>query len=324
VDHQQDDRSADEKAQRDAALDEALEETFPTSDAVQLSAHPEGEAITPPSSRTWFVTGSARGLGRDVVHAALRAGDQVVATARDPSALDELVQEYPDALLALELDVTDEEMAIDAVRQAVVAFGSIDVVVNNAGYADMDSVEDMPSEVFRQQIETNFFGVVNVTRAVLPIMREQGSGHILQIASVGARIAVAGLSAYQSAKFAVRGFSLVLAQEVYPLGIKVTVVQPGGIRTDWAGSSMRSPEPSPPYEETVGQRIAMLRANSGSEKSDPARIAEILVDIAASDDAPLELLIGSDAFEYAQKATEAVAASDLKWENLSKSADYAA
>lgn len=318
------DRPVDEKAQRDAALDEALEETFPTSDAIQLSAHPESAAGDASAERTWFVTGASRGLGREIVQAALAAGDQVVATARDPSALADLETEHPDRLLAVKLDVTDEAMAIKAVKSAIIAFGSIDVLVNNAGYADVVSVEDMSSDEFRRQIETNFFGVVNVTRAILPIMREQGSGHLLQVASVGARIAVAGLSAYQSAKFAVRGFSLVLAQEVAPLGIKVTVVQPGGIRTDWAGSSMQSPVPSEPYMPTVGRRAEMLRANSGNETSDPARIAQVLVDIAGADDAPVELLLGSDALNYSTIAAEAVAASDLKWANITQSADFLA
>lgn len=323
MDHREHDRPVDEKAQQDAALDEALEETFPTSDAIQLSAHPERELDGEPSQRTWFVTGSARGLGREIVSAALRAGDQVVATARNVSALAELEADYPDRMLAVELDVTDEAMVINTVKRGIRAFGGIDVLVNNAGYADVASVEDMTSEDFRRQIETNFFGVVNVTRAILPIMREQGTGHILQIASVGARLAVAGLSAYQSAKFAVRGFSLVLAQEVGPLGIKVTVVQPEGIRTDWAGSSMKSPRPSEPYEATVGRRTDMLRSNSGNETSDPARIAQILLEIAGKHDTPVELLLGSDALEFSNKAAEAVAASDLKWADVTRSSDFA-
>lgn len=322
MEHTAHDRPVDEKKQRDAALDEALEETFPTSDAIQLSAHPEGSVGGHSPGRTWFVTGGARGLGREIVVAALEAGDQVVATARDISTLADLETKYPDQILAVELDVTDETVAIEAVKRAVVAFGGIDVLVNNAGYADVASVEDIASDDFRRQIETNFFGVVNVTRAILPIMREQGSGHILQIASVGARLGVAGLSAYQSAKFAVRGFSLVLAQEVAPLGIKVTVVQPGGIRTDEAGSSMKVPKPSEPYESTVGRRAEMLRANSGNETSDPARIAQVLVDIAGADDAPVELLLGSDALEYSNKAAEAVAASDLKWADITRSSDF--
>lgn len=308
----------------DDLLDEALEETFPSSDAVQLSPEPRSSAGGSAAPRVWFVTGSARGLGREIVVAALDAGDRVVATARDTSALDDVVERHPGRIVALALDVTDETQATGAVAKAQEAFGRIDILVNNAGYANVASVEDMTSADFRRQVETNFFGVVNVTKAAIPTLRAQGSGHILQIASVGARIAVAGLSAYQSAKFAVRGFSLVLAQELEPLGIKVTVIEPGGIRTDWAGSSMAVSDPGPSYQATVGRRAAMLRANVGRETSDPANIARILVALAGRDDTPVELLLGSDAVTYAAEAAAAVGASDLRWADISRSADAGA
>jgi NAD(P)-dependent dehydrogenase (short-subunit alcohol dehydrogenase family) len=169
------------------------------------------------------------------VEAALRASHKVAATARKPEQLDTLVAEYGNRVLPLALDVTDAERAQAAVEQAKEHFGRLDVVVNNAGYANTASFEDMSLEDFTEQVQTNFFGVVYVSKAAVPILREQGYGHIIQIASIGARLASAGLSAYQSAKFAVRGFSLVLAQELAPLGVKVTTVQPGGIQTDWAG-----------------------------------------------------------------------------------------
>ena len=319
------DQSTGESRQHlDDLLDEALEDTFPSSDAVQLSPEPRSAAGNSAAPRIWFVTGSARGLGREIVVAALDAGDRVVATARDTSALDDIVARHPGRVVAVALDVTDEAQATDAVAKAQQAFGRIDVVVNNAGYANVASVEDMTSADFRRQVETNFFGVVSVTRAAIPALRVHGSGHIFQIASVGARIAVAGLSAYQSAKFAVRGFSLVLAQELQPLGIKVTVIEPGGIRTDWAGSSMAAPGSSPSYEETVGRRAAMLRANVGRETSDPVNIARILVALAGRDDAPVELLLGSDAVTYSAQAAAAVAASDLRWADISRSADAGA
>ncbi len=273
-------------------------------------------------SRSWFVTGSSRGLGRDIVIAALEAGDTVAATARDPRQLDDLVQRYGHRVLPLALDVIDAAGAEVALAAAKAKFGRLDVVVNNAGYANLAAVEDIALDDFRQQVETNFLGTVYVSKAAVPILREQGAGHIFQIASVGGRIASVGLAAYQAAKFAVRGFSLVLAQEVAPLGIKVTTVEPGGIRTDWAGSSMQIPEISEPYRQTVGQFAKMLRDGSGHEHADPKKIAKVIVSLAARDDAPTEILMGGDAYEYAQMAAEALAESDRKWKGLTTSVAF--
>ncbi|ARW11823.1 MULTISPECIES: SDR family NAD(P)-dependent oxidoreductase [Acetobacter] len=268
-------------------------------------------------SKIWFVTGSSRGLGRDIVEAALAAGDSVVATARKPADLDAVVAQYGDRVFPLALDVTDARAAQAAALRAKEHFGRIDVVVNNAGYANIASVEDITIEDFTQQVQTNFFGVAYVSKAVLPILREQGHGHIFQIASIGARIATPGLSAYQAAKFAVRGFSLALAQEMAPLGVKVTTIEPGGIRTDWAGSSMKIPPISAPYEQTVGTFAKMIRESSGHQSSDPAKIASLIVDLANRADAPTELLVGVDAVEYAKQAAEAVTENDRKWRSLS-------
>src|SRR6187402_2626718 len=190
-------------------------------------------------AKVWLVTGSSRGIGRKLAEAVLAAGDRLVATARNPEALRDLVAAYPERTLAVALDVCSAASAREAVAAAVARFGRLDVVVNNAGYANISSVEDAPEDDFRAQLETNFFGVVNVTRAALPVLRAQGSGHVIQVSSLGGRMASPGLSAYQSAKWAVGGFSEVLAKEVAPLGIRVTVVEPGGVRTDWAGTSMR-------------------------------------------------------------------------------------
>jgi len=268
-------------------------------------------------SKIWFVTGSSRGLGRAIVEAALEAGDSVAATARKPGDLDALVDWYGDRVLPLALDVTDARAAQAAVAQAKEHFGRIDVVVNNAGYANTASVEDITLEDFTEQVQTNFYGVVFVSKAAIPILREQGHGHIFQIASIGARLATVGLGAYQAAKFAVRGFSLVLAQEVAPLGVQVTTIEPGGIKTDWAGSSMNIPPVSAPYDETVGAFARMLREYSGNESSDPAKIAAVIVGLANRKDAPTELLVGADAVEYVAQADAAVTASDFKWRDLS-------
>jgi NAD(P)-dependent dehydrogenase (short-subunit alcohol dehydrogenase family) len=270
-------------------------------------------------SKVWFVTGSSRGLGREIVIAALEAGDRVAATARKPQQLADLAAKYGDRILPLALDVTDADAVQAAIDKAHETFGALDVVVNNAGYANTASVEDMELADFTAQVQANFFGVVYVSKAAVPILRRQGHGHIIQIASIGARLASVGLSAYQAAKFAVRGFSLVLAQEVAPLGIKVTTVQPGGIRTDWAGSSMDIPQISAPYRQTVGAFAEMLRGLSGNESSDPARIAEAMVKLANMDNAPTELLMGADAVDYVAQAAQAVAANDEKWRDFSVS-----
>jgi NAD(P)-dependent dehydrogenase (short-subunit alcohol dehydrogenase family) len=189
-------------------------------------------------SSTWLITGSSRGLGNELAKAALAAGHSVVATARKPEPLAELRERYGAQVRVVALDVTDPVSAHVAVRHAIDTFGRLDVVVNNAGYGNVASIEEMDDADFRAQIETNFFGVANVTRAALPVMRAQRSGHIVQVSSIGGRDGSPGLSAYQSAKWAVEGFSEVLAKEVGPLGIKVTIVEPGSFRTDWAGASM--------------------------------------------------------------------------------------
>lgn len=270
-------------------------------------------------SKVWFVTGSSRGLGRAIAEAALSAGDRVVATARRPAQLEDLVTRYGDRVLPVALDVTSDENIEAAVQRGLDAFGRYDVVVNNAGYGDVAAVEDVRPADFRAQLDTNFYGVVQVTKAVLPTLRQQGSGHIFQVSSLGGRIGSVGLSAYQSAKWAVGGFSTVLAQEVAPLGIKVTVLEPGGMRTDWAGSSMTIPPISEPYRPTVGAFADRLRTATGSEVSDPAKVAAVILDLAGRDDAPVRLLLGSDAYQYATSAGQALAESDLRWRAVSES-----
>ncbi|GGM18476.1 short-chain dehydrogenase/reductase [Streptomyces fumigatiscleroticus] len=267
-----------------------------------------------------MITGASRGFGRALAEAVLVAGDRLVATARRPEHLADLVSRYGDQVRAVPLDVTDPAAARDAVRTAVDAFGRLDVVVNNAGYADMAAIEDMPEQAFRDQIDANLFGVVNVTRAALPILREQGSGHIIQVSSVGGRVGVPGLSAYQAAKWAVGGFSEVLAQEVAPLGIKVTVAEPGGMRTNWAGSSMATPPVSAPYARVVGGAIAAIRGAHGKEPGDPDRISRILLDVVEADDPPLRLLLGKDAVAVAQDMADRLAAQDAQWRQVSESA----
>jgi NAD(P)-dependent dehydrogenase (short-subunit alcohol dehydrogenase family) len=267
----------------------------------------------------WFVTGSSRGLGRALVEAALEAGDRVAATARHPERLQDLVDTYGDALLFMRLDVTDYEAAARVVAQAQQTFGRLDVVVNNAGYSDLASFEDTPIDSFRTQIETNFYGVVNVTKAAVPVLRRQGSGHLFQVASLSVRFSAPGLTAYQAAKWAVAGFSSGLAQEIAPFGVKVTILEPGGMRTDWAGSSMTIPQPSLPYQSTIAAFGGLVRAGSGREATDSRRVARVVRDLAGRDDAPLRLLLGTDAVPLAQQAAQDLAASDEAWRELSLS-----
>lgn len=273
-------------------------------------------------SKVWFVTGSSRGLGRAIVEAALDAGDRVVATCRKPGQLDDLTEKFRSRVLAVALDVTDSAAVAKAVAAGHEAFGRYDVVVNNAGYGDTASVEDTTVESFEKQIATNFLGVVYVTKAVLPILRQQGGGHIFQVSSVGGRVGSPGLSAYQSAKWAVGGFSTVLAQEVAPLGIRVTVLEPGGMKTDWSGSSMTIPPVSAPYAQTVGVFAKMIRDYSGAEPTDPAKVAQVLLKLANRDDAPVRLLLGTDAVQYAPAAAKALADSDQRWHDLSISVAF--
>jgi NAD(P)-dependent dehydrogenase (short-subunit alcohol dehydrogenase family) len=268
-------------------------------------------------ARVWFVTGSSRGVGRALVEKVLESGDIVVATARNPSQLDDIVAKYgSDKILATALDVTDFDQANKAAKEAVDKFGRIDVVVNNAGYADMASIEDADIEGFRAQVDVNLFGVVNVTKAVVPIMRQQKSGHIIQVSSIGGRVGTPGAAAYQSAKWAVGGFSTVLSQEVAPFGIKVTVAEPGGIKTEWATIATETAKVSEPYEQTVGQMIQLVKGHS--EWTEASEIARAIIHLANVEDPPLRIVLGKDALPYAQMAAKALADSDEKWANVSK------
>ncbi|AME26997.1 oxidoreductase [Burkholderia sp. PAMC 26561] len=270
-------------------------------------------------SSVWLITGSSRGLGRALAEAVLAAGHRLVATARKPSDLAELVEKYGDSVRAVSLDVTDSVSARAAVKEAVDAFGRLDVLVNNAGYGNVASIEEGDEDDFRAQIETNFFGVANVTRAAIPVMRAQQAGHILQISSIGGRAGSPGLSAYQSAKWAVEGFSEVLAKEVKPLGIKVTIVEPGGFRTDWAGSSMSVVQPGEAYRESIGAFLAFRELVKPI--GDPKKAALAILKIAGIDEPPLRLLLGTDAVMIASMVNKAQAAGDAQWNDLSLSTD---
>src|SRR6202171_5636327 len=272
-------------------------------------------------AHVWLITGSARGLGRAIAEGVLAAGDKLIATARHPQQLSDLVKRYGDNVRAVALDVTDERAAIAAVQLAVDAFGRLDVLVNNAGYGNLAAIEDTTIQDFRAQLETNLFGVVNLTKAAIPVMRRQGAGRILQFSSVGGRVGPIGRGAYAAAKWGVEGFSEVLAKEVGPLGIKVTIIEPGGFRTDFAGSSQTILADNPAYASTVGGVARFQRGYEGAHPGDP-RKAPAVLNIARVDEPPMRLLLGRDAVRAAAEAERTRAEADRKWRSLSESTDF--
>lgn len=274
-------------------------------------------------AKTWLITGSTRGFGLELAKAALGDGDNVVATARRPEQLADLATKYGDRVRTVALDVTDPVAARAAVDTAVDAFGSLDVVVNNAGYANSAPIEEMADDDFRGQIETNLFGVINVTKAALPVLHRQRSGHFIQFSSIGGRVGGSpGLAAYQTAKFGVEGFSEVLNNEVKSFGVKVTIIEPGGFRTDWGGASMQTTPVGSDYEATVGEMNRFRESTVATWRGDPVRAAKIITDVVRVDDPPLRLLLGAGAVESAAASSASRAAEAEKWADVSRSADF--
>jgi NAD(P)-dependent dehydrogenase (short-subunit alcohol dehydrogenase family) len=269
-------------------------------------------------SKVWLVTGSASGLGREIAEAVLASGDSLLATARDPQRLTDLVDRYGKRVSTAALDVADEAAAKAAVANAVDVFGRLDVLVNNAGYGDTAPFEQVSSERFRALIETNFFGVVSMTRAALPVMRKQKSGCILQISSVGGRLATPGGAAYHAAKWAVGGFTESIALEVSAFGVKVCALEPGGMRTNWGNRANADiPTLLPEYEPSVGAQIKSLETYWGHEAGDPARVAQVILQLARQEALPAHLLLGSDAVQYARLAEEKRDSDAKEWLEVS-------
>ena len=228
-------------------------------------------------SKVWLITGSGNGLGRDIAEAALAAGDSVVAGARRTEELAPLVAQYGERVKPVTLEVRDEAAAKAAVKLAVDTFGRLDVLVNNAGYGQFAPFEQMSAEDFQAVVDTCFYGVVYTTRAAVPVMRKQKSGHIFQVSSVGGRLAVPGNTPYHAAKWAVGGFSDSLGLEVAPFGVKVCTLEPGGIRTNWARrAGQNPPQMLPEYEASVGTNLKVLRSLEGSSEGDPRKIADVI------------------------------------------------
>ena len=274
-------------------------------------------------SKVWFITGSSRGFGAALVRAVLEHGDRVVATARDPEQLRGLVAGHEDRARTFALDVTDADAARAGVEYAVAEFGRIDVVVNNAGYANSAAIEEVDMADFRAQIETNLYGVVNVTRAALPVLRAQRSGVFVQFSSIGGRVGgTPGLGAYQTAKFAVEGFSEVLANEVKAFGLEVVIVEPGAFRTDWQGSSMTMQDPGPEYRDALAFMHELRRSTDGRQPGDPARAARIIIDVVESPDPPRRLLLGSDAVDLALAGGAQRTEEAHRWAAVGRGADF--
>src|SRR4051794_35721918 len=241
--------------------------------------------------KTWFITGTSRGFGREWTIAALDRGDKVAATARDVSNLDGLVANYGEAILPIQLDVTDRDADFAAVRQAHEHFGRLDVIVNNAGYGQFGMVEEISEQEIRTQLETNLLGALWITQAALPYLREQGSGHILQVSSIGGISAFPNTGAYHASKWALEGLSQSLAQEVAGFGIKVTLIEPSGYSTDWAGSSAKHATAMPVYEP-VRLRAAQARAKRFTP-GEPAATRDAVLRLVDTPDPPVRLFLGA-------------------------------
>ena len=273
-------------------------------------------------SKIWFITGSSRGLGRAFTEVILEAGHLVVATARKPEQLADLSKTYGDRIRTVRLDVTSPAEVQKTVAAAKEAFGRIDVVVNNAGYGFIGAFEEMAADEFKGQIDTNFWGVVNVTRAVLPALREQGFGHIIQVTSVGGRLGVPGLSGYHAAKFAVEGLSETLAQEIKPLGLKLTIVEPGGFRTDWAGASMAFAKPMKAYAPLLGAIRGYMEQHSGHEPGDPRKAGHVLLQLVEMEQPPLRLPLGKDAIMFLSNSYQTNSDELQRWADITGSTDF--
>lgn len=271
------------------------------------------------SRRVWFITGSTSGFGRALVDAARARGERVVATARRPDALAEL---EGDDTLVLALDVTREDAIEPALAAAVERFGRIDVLVNNAGIGFVGALEEMSVDELRTAMETMFYGPAALTRAVLPRMRAQGSGAIVQISSQGGRMAGPGVSAYCAAKFALEGLSEAVAAEVAPFGVRVLIVEPGNFRTGLLGRSMHAAAPMDEYAPTVGAAREYFASANGRQPGDPAKAADAILTALDADEPPLRLALGTDALEGIRRRYAELTSELADWEHLARSTDF--
>ncbi len=264
-------------------------------------------------AKTWFITGASRGFGREWTIAALERGDAVAGTARDPGSLDDLVARFGDKVLPIRLDVTDRDAVFAAVQQAHDHFGGLDVVVNNAGYGQFGMIEEISEAEARAQFDTNVFGALFVTQAALPYLREQGSGHFLQVSSIGGISAFPNIGIYNASKWALEAFSQSLAAEVADFGIKVTIVEPGAYGTDWGGSSARHSTPDPAYDAFREKAAELRRARSG-DPGDPVATRDAVLQVVDADEPPLRIFFGKMPLEIATNDYESRLATWNEWQ----------
>jgi NAD(P)-dependent dehydrogenase (short-subunit alcohol dehydrogenase family) len=269
------------------------------------------------TEKIWFITGTSRGFGKEWTRAALERGDRVAATARDISTLDDLVEKYGDAILPIELDVTDRAADFAAVKKAHERFGRLDVVVNNAGYGQFGFIEELSEAEARDQFETNLFGALWITQAALPFLREQGSGHIIQVSSIGGISAFGDIGIYNASKWALEGFSQALQQEVAPFGIVITLVEPGGFSTDWAGSSAKRAAQLPDYA-TLHEMATRLRTSRSTSPGDPTASAAAILKIVDAEEPPLRVFFGTSPIGIMKADYDGRIATWEKWHDVSE------
>lgn len=279
--------------------------------------------MTMPQQKVWLITGCSTGFGRALTEAALEHDEIVVATARKPEQLEDLTQKFQGHILALPLDVTQPFEIQAAVNQTIAAFGQIDVLVNNAGYGVFGAVEEVSDADVRQQFETNVYGALNVTRVVLPHLRRQRSGHILNISSSGGFVGFAGAGIYCASKFALEGWSEALAKEVAPLGIHVTIVEPGAFRTAFNGTLVAPHQAIEDYAATSGQMLQWLQQMNGQQPGDPKKAATAMIQSVNCANPPLRLVLGADALEVVHVKLQAVAADLAAWNDISINTAFA-
>ncbi len=265
-------------------------------------------------TKTWFITGASKGFGREWTEAALERGDKVAGTARKLDTLDDLVEKYGDTFLPIQLDVTDKDADFAAVQKAAEHFGELDVVINNAGYGHFGMIEELAEDEIRAQLETNLFGALWVTQAALPIMRAQGSGHIIQVSSIGGISAFTTVGAYHASKWALEGFSQSLSQEVAGFGIDVTLIEPGGYSTDWSGPSAKHSEENPAYADV---REAAKSRPSAANPGDPTATRGAILKVVDAEEPPLRIFFGKAPLEIATRDYESRLATWNEWQPVS-------
>jgi NAD(P)-dependent dehydrogenase (short-subunit alcohol dehydrogenase family) len=275
------------------------------------------------NSRVWFITGSSSGFGFLLAKEALRRGERVVATARKAETLKELVAEYPQTARALALDVTKPEQIEAATREAIAAFGHVDVVVNNAGYGVNGAIEEVAEDEFEPMFQTNIYGLIRTTRAFLPHLRERRSGHIINLSSIAGLVGGAGWGFYNTTKFAVEGFSEALAEELKPLGVHVTIVEPGPFRTEFLGRSPTAAKRTiAEYKETAGRARVYLETQSGKQQGDPQKAVEAMIAAVEAPEPPLHLVLGAMALKRFRAKMERVEKELAAWEKVTVEADF--